>query len=542
MATGTCRSLVLRHYVTEIIITVYVILFLVTDPAAASITSFYSTTPDRGFGSGMNKYAWSSSTFSKDNKVYIGTFNVNMNYLAVPEYVQQIANAPNPEAATLDAFRRLWSGSPMTPSSGGEIYSYDGTGWTLEYKATADHVGFRSMAEYDGSLYAFSARGAEGPNPGDTQYKGLPPAAPDNTVTYTGMQVLRSTDGTTWTEISGGPADNPYNASGRSATVIDGKLWVGTENPVTGPEIWSFDGSGWRLEKRLPNTNIAIGDMIEVNGKPYVGTWSVDDFQLLELGPESPDPLSQRTAANVTPLFSDPSIVAGNAGVMKLQEFKGRLALSTVNYSEGFTLLHTDDPSDATSWTVTTTTGFNDEYAAGNDTNAYGWDFEVLSDKVYMTTFEMGRENSPIDQMLGFDVPLDGRAQLWVTDDFLSSWEIVEDNGWDSMFTYGGRTMTTWNDRLVIGTASNMFVPDLFSDPYSQMTLDETMVFLRAQGYDSAADWLEALNLDENLPYIGAEVYMSNAVSAVPSPSALVLVAIGLVSLQTRHRRRHCQA
>jgi hypothetical protein len=98
--------------------------------------------------------------------------------------------------------------------------------------------------------------------------------------------------------------------------------------------------------------------------------------------------------------------------------------------------------------------------------------------------------------------------------------------------------MTTWNDRLVIGTASNMFMPDLLSDPYTQMTLDESIALLRAQGFGPVADWLGSMDLDAQLPYIGAEVYISNSVTAVPVPSSLILVGLGLASLRHRCRRR----
>ena len=137
--------------------------------------------------------------------------------------------------------------------------------------------------------------------------------------------------------------------------------------------------------------------------------------------------------------------------------------------------------------------------------------------------------------MFGFDVPFDGRAQLWATDDLWVPWDVVENNGWDSVFTYGGRTMTTWNQRLVVGTASNMIVPDIFSMPYD-MTPEEIIALLSAHGHDDLAAWLSLLDLESGLPYIGAEVFVSNAIP-VPSSILLGILGVGLVCRRGRGRK-----
>jgi hypothetical protein len=48
---------------------------------------------EAGFGNSLNKYAWSSVVDPTTGDLYIGTFNVNFNYIAVPEYVKQIQNS-----------------------------------------------------------------------------------------------------------------------------------------------------------------------------------------------------------------------------------------------------------------------------------------------------------------------------------------------------------------------------------------------------------------------------------------------------------------
>ncbi len=248
---GTRKKVMRRRGWMWIVVTCIAILSTISVAFAEPVTDFEDITADigRGFGSGMNKYSWASTTFSVDDNIYIGTFNVNFDIFSLPEYIQQIGAADGPQAALapLDAFRRLWSGSPVTKSTGGEIWRYNTTAHTWGsapvLKTDSEDVGFRKMIEYDGYIYAGTANGPNGPAPGDAKYSIQPPTP---TVSYagSGTALYRSSDGVTWTEVPGGPSLNPLNSSNRAMEVIDGKLYVGTEN-ILGPELWSFNGTSW---------------------------------------------------------------------------------------------------------------------------------------------------------------------------------------------------------------------------------------------------------------------------------------------------------
>lgn len=515
---------------------------LMPSAIAIPLTGFEEITTERGFGSGLNKYSWSSTTFSVDNNIYIGTFNVNFDYVAAPEYLSQLENAPIPGLAQLDAFRRIWSGSPITPSEGGEIWRYDGMNWERVYEAPTQDVGFREMIEYkhlngttSGTRYIYTgtANGPDGPFPGDLNYQVLPVNSPDRTVDYagSGTALMRSADGVTWEEVPGGPGtSNPlgqnYNSSNRTMVVIDGELWMATENIITGPEVWSYDGDVWtRRDTPGSLSGLAVGEITEYNNKVYLGAWGGSLLQELK---------SDGTLVNLTPNLTG---INENEGVMQLFEYKGQFYLGTVNYENGFTLLRTSTPDNQNSWQEITRDGFESEgFPGGTHYNAYAWSTQIIDGVLYLGTFNTNTENSWIDQIVGSDIPMDGRGQLWYTEDGLN-WQILEDNGFDSMFTYGFRTMTTYNGNLVIGTASNLFFPDFFSMPYTDYSFDLFSMFLDEMGLEMSPEEAEALYAKfgeigleycECLPYIGTQVFMSKP---IPEPSTWLLLLCGLAGM-----------
>jgi hypothetical protein len=510
--------------------------------AATVASQFTNLTPERGLGRGTEKYAWSATTFGHD--LFVGTYNVNVDYKALPRYARQIAAADAPTLAAADAFRRIWSGSPITPSEGGSIYRYDGTDWTQVYQADPEDVGFRKMVTYDGAIYAGTANGPDGPMPGDDAYRVRPVGDPSNTVVYgptSGTSLLRSTDGTDWREVGGGPADNRFNASNRAMAVIDDKLYVGTENPITGPELWAYDGADWSLEARLDRPGpdgrlpLAIGEIAEVDGRVVVGTWASGEqgFQLLEVKAGGVD--------DITPRFSDPSALEGSLGVMELTRFGDQFFVGTLDYGGGFKLVRTANPFEAgvDGWDVVTTDGFGSEYPAqgGSPANAYPWSSAVIEGVYYLGTFNTDGEPGPLQAAAGIDLPLDGRGQIWFSTDG-ETWRILEDDGFGSPFTYGMRVMLEWENRLVVGTASNLFVPDLSADPYftPEMSLAHVVEVLGDRGDQQLARMVAAFadmdggqaTLADLSPYIGFEVFASEV---VPLPAGVVLLASGLVGL-----------
>jgi hypothetical protein len=511
------------------------ILFLASiSGVQATVMTVEDLTDDigRGFGDSLNRYSWSSETFNGD--LYIGTFNVGFDITALPSYVNQISNAPNSDLAALDAFRRLWSGSPLTPSTGGEIWRYDGTNWDQVLKTGPEDVGFRSMVKHGEYLYAASANGPNGPAPSDPNYS-FP-----GTVTYApppdtaGTQIFRSMDGVTWNEVAGGPSANPFNASSRSMTVINGQLVLGTENPISGSELWtctSCDGTDWVAPIAPISGVLAIGKVAEFNNETIFGTWGTG-AQLFKV--------EGGGTVNITPSFTDPDVLDSDSGVMELIEFNGRFYLTTVDYFDGFTMLSTDTPFDTTSWTVHTKDGFKTQYPAlaGSENNAYGWTAIVKDGVMYLGTFNSNKEGSDIDQALGFDLPLDGRGQIWSTKNGVD-FELVEGNGFDSFATYGFRTSTIWNDQLVFGSASNFFLPDFHNFPYDEFDLGSEDFMTELLKYIESPEFTNEFGIgfegfNELHSFVGTQVF---ALSVVPEPEMLALLGIGLLSLGFARRR-----
>lgn len=519
-----------------------------TAVGAVPLQEFASITPQRGLADGGNKYGWSALAPSFDDRLYVGTFNVNFDYPRLPTYLRQIENAPQPGLAGLQAFSRLWSGSPVTPSTGGQIWRTDGETWEKVFQAGPEDVGFRKMVEFDGAIYAGTANGPDGPDRGDEAYVVLPGGGASPTVTYApdgGTSLFRSADGTTWTEVPGGPASSPLNVSNRAMAVVGDRLFVGTENPglgtpLSGPELWSLGDDGWRLEAKL-REGLAIGEIAAVGEEVVVGTSASGDqgLQLLHLTPNAtPSPFDN--LADITPVVPTTGPGDDTLGVMELRSFGDQFYLGTLGYAGGFTLLRTVDPltaDPATGWQQITGSGFS-EFPGGTSANAYPWSSAVFGEHYYLGTFQL-TGTGPFDG-LADPFLFGGRAQLWRSADGLD-WELVEDNGFDSLFTYGIRELVVWNETLAAVTASNLFVPDLFSAPY---------LHLASFGQGDLAGWLLAAIADgllptaavdkfaalhEKLPYVGFEVYLARP---VPLPAPALLLTAAMAGLFMAGRRR----
>lgn len=535
---------------------------------AAPLEPFQELTLERGNGSGLNAYGWSTGTLYNDNSaqedLFVGTFNINFDWKAVETYLGQILPDPgNPSLLTVgDAFRRIWSGSPITKTSGGEIWRFDGHKWYLEHKAGQDgptdedtpgdlDVGYRSMVNFGGTLYAGSANGPDGPKPTDPVYD-------QTTVTYDdddGANIMmRQADGT-WMEVEGGPSSDRFNASIRTMIEADGKLWVGTENPITGPQLWSYDGTTWTKEASLDPGDLAIGELAYIDGHIVVGTWASRNqtsFELLKL--------DNGSLVSITP--TNPGLASGS-GVMEIREFEGQTYLGVLDYLGGFKLVHTDDPfAESATWNEITLDGFGNFGEPGGPSNAYPWSSIVINDVYYIGTFSTNREGTLLEEILGVDVPLDGRAQIWYSDDG-KNWKILEDDAYDTVFTYGIRSMTEWRGDLTVATASNLFVPDLFSEPYFDLPDDfmnmssEQFALWFQQEYPSMSALFATEYSSEEiaqtfsflggrgdygdglLPYKGFQVYSA---TPVPLPPSVALLGSTLLAGAWYGRRRKRQS
>lgn len=117
-------------------------------------------------GDKWNRYAWSSA-LDNDEDLYIGTFNANMDYWNMTKLYISVLRAPlgMKRQAGVDAFLRWFHGAPIFDSDGAQVLKRNRETGQFEkvFQAPKDFVGFRSLTNYNGNIYAGSTNGPDSP-------------------------------------------------------------------------------------------------------------------------------------------------------------------------------------------------------------------------------------------------------------------------------------------------------------------------------------------------------------------------------------------
>ncbi|MAY46765.1 MAG: hypothetical protein CML65_16110 [Rhodobacteraceae bacterium] len=453
----------------------------VYDPETGALTDLTEDV-GAGFGDASNKYAWSGYMFDGNgdgvDELYIGTWNVQPDipgalnaFLRVDAMggTDALRDSGDLSSLALDDFA-----SPLK-SEGGEIWQYDFTtqAWTEVLDASHDGLddgdpGFREIKEFNGKLYAATAR---------------PANMSDNTT-----KMFVSDDGVTWTEIQGGPLDPENgNSSIRTMQVVQGPdgadvLIVGTSNYDADAQIWTYsdDGTWTYVASMEPDT---ISDFfVDEDGDLYVTTWNGYEMHKVDLAQAGTD----AALTDVTPDYSDTAGPETELGIIEITYFEGYYYVGSANYA-GTSLIRTQTLDDPDSWEVITTDGFV-TYGDGQDIPALGDDLADLGITSIGYTWQM----YDLDGYLYIGTFTIGGAPVLLRSDQGTDWEMV-----DATFSedaYGIRTMIpvaldadglpTDGDAtaMIIGTASpfNEMVPQdqLLSYPggtYSGTYADDDM-------------------------------------------------------------------
>lgn len=359
------------------------------------------TIEDGGFGCKTNLYSWSMESFK--DQLYIGTLNIKGKALGMNLFL---------------------FGQPVF-TSGGQVHrgtrASDGT-WTWETVlseglTTKKNYGIRKLITIGDYLYGVTGNHE------------------------TGFEVLQTSDGDTWTSVNEPGFGNVKNTSGRGMASFKGYLYIGVENRSEGAQVWRHkietDGSlstdsDWEqvLENGIDDDNNTwFSDFLVYNDGDeeymYSGT----------LNRENGGQLWRTNGDFWENIFREGNGNPSDTALMKLVLFNNRIYIGTMNFEEGASLLVSEDER-ATSFKTLFTKG------NGNRNNVYMWYMIGFESRLYVGTFhQFGREE--FDLFSSADPETDGF--IVETDDAFGLAKNM----------YGIRSMTVFNNTLIIGGASN---------------------------------------------------------------------------------------
>jgi len=437
------------------------------------------TAVGRGFGDVWNKYAWSMKDFK--GGLLVGTKNAYFDYTALQDPTPTVQACEANAALALPAIYKglaclelFDSGTAGTPTGAAadtryaEIWRYDYRAKTWSRKVdSTNSQGFRVMQTNadNTALYAGSDLGSfvMGVNLGS--WNGLFGA--EARWDFPGVQVLKSTDGSTFSAIASCAVSGPCqvtktqsansgntNLSIRSMANFDGKLYVGTFNAVGG-ELWSYDAVNdvWALVKKFNKTGVTT--LAVVGAKLIIGLGGAVDTDYLYQYPGAG--FVPQTSPTDPPSPAAPSLIAnlpsalGTLGVLELfASSKGLfigladVAADDANSQAGFQLFLWNGTGDGSTFSTLTTDGF------GNTANAYPWSMNEYLGRIYLGTFS--------EDIIGL-LPR-GSAELFYSDDAVK-WQQKATPVNFGLWNYGIRNIEKGSDgRLYFGTASAIIAPD----------------------------------------------------------------------------------
>ena len=398
------------------------------DPATDGFTELTAEI-GAGFGDAANKYAWSIYMWDGDGdgveELYVGTWNAKPDLagaigFGIRSLFVEGGDVPLDGPGLEDLM------SPIK-SNGGQIWKYDFTSESWDVSLDASHpdlstgdVGFREIIEYDGKLYATTAR------PGN--------------VSQETVKMFVSEDGETWTQIEGGAMDPAlgHNSVRTMKVVDDGNgndvLMMATSNYASDSQIWTYSSDGtWTHVANNDNATISDIFVDESDGAVYVTTWT--DYHLYKVDMEETDPDASLT--DVTPIFDLDTGRSYDQGIIEITYFDGWYYIGSANYG-GSSLIRSQDLDDPDSWEVITTDGFytygEDQsevaleaelQAIGHNRMEYTWQMYELDGYLYIGTFSGGQA---------------GLLRLPAGSEDGRDWELVEEADFEDE-AYGVRTM-----------------------------------------------------------------------------------------------------
>lgn len=391
---------------------------------------------DNGFGNSRNSYAWSMETFK--GELYVGTLN-------------------------LQGGAEIWCSNSESQSS-----------WQQVYKAIFSRNSGARCLYADNQLVLYAC-----------------------TSNKQGAQILRTTDGRTWTTVAQRGLGNRRNTTIRCMIRFEDYLYVGTG--CNGAKLYrSKDGFNWELVHakpsfestkvlnpltgRLVNNNLMIGELAVFKGYLYAFTWTNDGERgviaknvqdsaqknilasdaLVPFSPvgafevwRSKDGINWEKVVGLNDPYGnglgfsgyDPENLDNNV-VPAVSVFNGHLYLGTENDSGKTAVWRT---ANGTKWEKVL-----NFYDLGEKCNYYIWSMLSDNNQLVVGTLNVGLTRNP-------DVT---GAQIWVSDsgDPESFYNLVH-NGFDGATirinatlkipkNMGVRTFGILNDSLFAGTAT----------------------------------------------------------------------------------------